>query len=213
MTFHSDTTHATDATRADATHDSSRLDDPRVERTHAAVIDAASALLIADGPGAITHANVAAAANVSRTTVYTHWPTREDLLRATIDSIGREKPRVDELTGVLRTDLETLLQPIVRDLADDQRAPMVANMIERALHDREVVAIRNEFVGHVRDALAQIIATAVDHGDLRPDLDVDRAMASLLGQFVFVRFLTSDPVDGPLLDAVIDDFVTNNAPR
>ncbi len=58
---------------------------------------------MADGPSAITHANVATAANVSRTTVYNHWPTREDLLRATIDSIGTVTPALDDLTGSLRT--------------------------------------------------------------------------------------------------------------
>ena len=193
--------------------DRTDTDDPRVERTRTAVIEAASELLMADGPSAITHANVAAAANVSRTTVYTHWPTREDLLRATIDSIGRDKPGVDDLTGSLRTDLGILLAPIAIDLADAQRAPMIANMIERALHDPEVVAIRDEFVGRVRDAFAQVVATAVEKGELRAGLDIDRALATLLGHFLFVRFMTSQPIDATHVDAVIDDFVTANAPR
>ena len=93
-------------------------------------IAAAAELLMDDGPGAITHANVASAANVSRTTVYNHWPTREDLLRATIDSIGKATPDVDDLTGSLRVDLEILCQQLVSDLIDEQRAPMIANMME-----------------------------------------------------------------------------------
>ena len=168
---------------------------------------------MADGPSAITHANVAAAANVSRTTVYTHWPTREDLLRATIDSLSRDKPSVDDLTGTLRADLGILLTPIARDLADAQRAPMIANMIERALHDPEVVSIRDEFVDQVRDAFAQVVAAAVATGELRSDLDVDRALATLLGHFLFVRFMTSETIDTAYRDAVIDDFITANAPR
>ncbi len=107
-----------------------RPGDPRVERTRALVIAAAAELLMDDGPGAITHANVASAANVSRTTVYNHWPTREDLLRATIDSIGKATPDVDDLTGSLRVDLEILCQQLVSDLIDEQRAPMIANMME-----------------------------------------------------------------------------------
>ena len=83
---------------------------------------------------------------MSRTTVYNHWPTREDLLRATIDSIGKVTPDVDDLTGSLRDDLAMLCAPLVVDLADDQRAPMIANMMEQALHDPTVVAVRNEFL-------------------------------------------------------------------
>jgi AcrR family transcriptional regulator len=123
-----------------------RADDPRVERTRAAVIDAASDLLVADGPSAITHANVAAAANVSRTTVYNHWPTQADLLRDTIESLGKVPIRRDQLSGSLRPDLGLLCHQIIDDLTDEQRAPMIANMMERALHDPTVASVRNEFL-------------------------------------------------------------------
>ncbi len=190
-----------------------RADDPRVERTRAAVIEAASDLLVADGPAAITHANVATAANVSRTTVYTHWPTREDLLRAAIDSVGRVAPNLDDLVGPIRTDLEILCGHLIEDLIDDQRAPMIANMMERALHDPTVVTVRDEFVELFEHAFGVAIERGIERGELRSDIDVRLSVASIVGSFLFARFMSSSGFDRAHAEAVLDDFVKVNAPR
>jgi AcrR family transcriptional regulator len=200
-------------TTASETFSTPRTDDPRVERTRAAVIEAASDLLVADGPSAITHANVAAAANVSRTTVYTHWPTQADLLRDTIESLGKVPIRPDQLTGSLRPDLALLCEHIVNDLVDEQRAPMIVNMMERALHDPTVALVRDEFLGAFADVFRTVISRAVDAGELRADIDADRSMAALLGSFLFARFMSRDGFDRTYADAVLDDFVRVNAPR
>jgi len=190
-----------------------RSDDPRVERTRAAVIEAASDLLVSEGPGAVTHANVAAAANVSRTTVYNHWPTREDLLRTTIDSVGRFTPDERDLTGPIRTDLDTLCEHLVADLIDDQRAPMIANLMQRALHDAAVVSVRDEFAALFEQAFRVAFERAIERGELRADIDVHRSLASIVGSFLFSRFMSSDEFDRAYADRVLDDFVRVNAPR
>jgi AcrR family transcriptional regulator len=190
-----------------------RQRDPRVGRTRAAVIEAASELLMADGPGAITHVNVATAANVSRTTVYNHWPTREDLLRATIDSIGKVAPDVDDLTGSLRNDLAMLCAPLVDHMTDEQRAPMIANMMERALHDPTVAAVRDEFLASFRLVFARLIDNAVAAGELRSDVDIERSLAAIMGSFLFIRFMSDRTFDDSWAEAILDDFVRVNAPR
>jgi AcrR family transcriptional regulator len=190
-----------------------RSDDPRVERTRAAVIEAASDLLVADGPGAITHANVAQVANVSRTTVYNHWPTREDLLRAAIESLGRVTPDERELVGPVRADLGALCEHLVVDLIDDQRAPMIANMMERALHDPTIVTVRDGFIERFETAFRAVIDRAIERGELRSDVDVRRSIASIAGSFLFARFMSCDGFDRSYADAVLDDFVRVNAPH
>jgi AcrR family transcriptional regulator len=189
-----------------------RADDPRVERTRTAVIDAAAALMMDDGPGAITHANVATAANVSRTTVYTHWPTREDLLRATIESIRRHKPQTAGLTGSLRDDLRAVLSPLITDLCDDQRASMIATMMQRALHDAEVVAVRDEFLDEFASVFDQIIHTAVARGELCTGVDSARALAAIVGSFMFQRYMSSTGLAPETADEVIDDFIRFHGP-
>ena len=184
-----------------------------MERTRTAVIDAAAALMMNDGPGAVTHANVAAAATVSRSTVYNHWPSREDLLRATIDSVRNHKPAVEDLTGQLRPDLRSVLGPLITDLADDQRATMIATMMQRALHDPEVVTVRDEFLTEFAEVFGRIVDTAVASGELRPTVDADRSLASIVGSFLFMRFMSSAAFDDESADRVIDDFISANTPR
>jgi AcrR family transcriptional regulator len=190
-----------------------RHDDPRVERTRAAVIEAAADLLTCHGPAAITHASVAAAANVSRTTVYNHWPTRGDLLRATIDSVGRLKPELADLTGDVRADLGLLCRHLIDDLLDDQRAPMIATMMERALRDPVVVSVRNEFLAQFETVFRAVIDRGVADRVLRADIDVRRSMATLLGGFLFARFMSDVEFTRDDAERSLDDFVALNAPR
>jgi AcrR family transcriptional regulator len=82
---------------------SDRVEDARVARTRADVARATLEILNGEGSEAITHARVAEMAGYSKTTVYTHWPARVDLIRAAIESLG-EMPH-HQRTGALRVDL------------------------------------------------------------------------------------------------------------
>jgi AcrR family transcriptional regulator len=187
--------------------------DPRVERSRASVVDAAAQLLLAEGPDAITHARVADAATVSRTTVYKHYPERSDLLRATAQAVGKHLPDPASVTGDLRTDLRTLIGHLGTDLQDPVRTRVMAMMMERALHDEAVASVRDTFISELRLAFQAIIARAVDEGELTPDTDPDLGLASLAGSLLFSRFLASDRIDDDLADAVVDNFIRTNAPR
>lgn len=78
-------------------------EDARVIRTRADVGRTALDVLVTEGSDAVTHARVAELAGYSKTTLYTHWPTRMDLLRIALDAIG-ELPHT-EPSGDLRADL------------------------------------------------------------------------------------------------------------
>lgn len=184
--------------------------DPRTERTRTAMLAASYDLLIAEGPGEVSHANVAARANVSRTTVYKHFPTQADLLRATIVLMG--KPIAPTLTGDLRTDLGAMLADIVADLADDDRTRAIAAMIERAQHDDVVASVRDDLVDEVREQFAEVLQGGVERGELRADIDVDLALAGLFGLFLFKRLMAGDTVDDALAARAIDAFLAQHAP-
>ncbi|TRW88851.1 TetR/AcrR family transcriptional regulator [Mycolicibacterium sp. 018/SC-01/001] len=78
-------------------------EDARVIRTRADVGRTALDVLVTEGSEAVTHARVAELAGYSKTTLYTHWPSRVDLLRIAVDAIG-ELPHT-EPSGDLRADL------------------------------------------------------------------------------------------------------------
>jgi AcrR family transcriptional regulator len=166
-----------------------------------------------EGPSAVTHANVANSANVSRTTVYKHWPTRADLLRSTIEAIGKTSPPVTSLTGEVRADLELLFRHVIDDLEDDQRAPLMAIMMERALHDPTVTAVRDGLIADFEPIFRTIIRSAIETSDIRRDIDIEIALASIMGSFLFIRFMSTQQFDATTAGRVLDDFVKVNRPR
>src|SRR4051794_14143427 len=54
--------------------------DPRVARSRAAVIDAATELLVESGPSAVTIDAIVARSGVAKSTIYRHWGSRDDVL-------------------------------------------------------------------------------------------------------------------------------------
>lgn len=78
-------------------------EDARVARTRADVARAALEVLTVEGSEAVTHARVADLAGYSKTTLYSHWPARVDLIMMAIEALG-EMPHHPR-TGDLRTDV------------------------------------------------------------------------------------------------------------
>jgi AcrR family transcriptional regulator len=187
--------------------------DPRVARTTHAVIDAASSLLLSEGPDAVTHARIAELTTYSRTTLYKHWPTRTDLLRSAIEKIGNHSLPAEQLTGSLRTDVRRLLDGLVRDLGNDTRSKLIITMLERAQHDPSVAMVRDQMRARIDASFDAVFAAAVESGEVRPDIDVRRAVASLAGSLFFLRFLADATIDDDLADRIVDDFIAANAPR
>lgn len=74
------TTSATGSGRA-------RVRDP--DATHELILAAAQAMMAEQGPGGLTVSDVARRAGVNRGTAYQHFPTRERLVAAVIERVGR----------------------------------------------------------------------------------------------------------------------------
>ncbi len=78
-------------------------------------------MLIHEGAEALTHARVAERAGYSKTTVYTHWPSRFDLAALALEAFGDVQQHAR--TGDLRADLIgqlTLFRQAVLDLRLDR---------------------------------------------------------------------------------------------
>jgi len=86
-----------------------RRSDPRPARSRARLLDAATALLRAGGPSAVTVDAVTRGANVARATLYRHFPSGNDLLAAAFNSLIPPAPMPPE-TGSLRDRLVALVQ-------------------------------------------------------------------------------------------------------
>jgi AcrR family transcriptional regulator len=82
--------------------------DPRPARSRARLLDAATALLRAGGPSAVTIDAVTRSANVARATLYRHFPSANDLLAAAFMSLIPPPPMPPE-HGSLRERLTAIV--------------------------------------------------------------------------------------------------------
>lgn len=175
--------------------DSSLLD-PRIARTRRDVIEATSALLLEGGWDAVTHAEVARRAGYSKATVYAHWPTRLDLITASIDQICDEAHHPAS-TGELRTDLRASLADFANDLTAGHLDRLLAGVIERAHQDAVVDRLRARLYETGTSALREILAAHLAAKHVEPSL-------ALLTGAVFTHVTFEGK---PATRAVIDGFI------
>ncbi|MET0452836.1 MAG: TetR/AcrR family transcriptional regulator [Mycobacterium sp.] len=115
--------------------------DARVARTRADVARAALAVLTGEGSEAVTHARVAELAGYSKTTLYTHWPARIDLIAMAIETLG-DMPHT-ERTGDLRADVIAELKVFRQGITDLRLDRVLTGMAEWA-SDEQMRRIRDK---------------------------------------------------------------------
>ncbi|GAA2208249.1 TetR/AcrR family transcriptional regulator [Nonomuraea monospora] len=143
--------------------------DPRVLRTRRDVVEAATRLFLEEGWNAVTHAEVARRSGYSKVTVYAHWPTRLDLVRA---SVGRICDEVDHPapTGDLRADLIAGLTDFAGDLADGHLDRVLGGVFERSGSDPVVDELRQQLYEAGTRALEAVLRAHLPAGDVQPSL-------------------------------------------
>ena len=168
---------------------------------------AARKLLVEEGPDAVTALRVSEATGIARTTIYRHWPNRNDLLRDTVASEEPESPHI-ELTGDTRADLIAMLGHMVERMGRRRGARMMAVAVERSGHRGEVGGPHREIVRRRMEPLRQIIEAGVESGQLQSGLDVDAAVAQLAGPPFFQAVFMRRKVTAGFIAATVDSFLS-----
>ncbi|MFG6475610.1 TetR/AcrR family transcriptional regulator [Microbacterium sp. P06] len=171
--------------------------DPRVARTRRDVVDATTSLLLDRGWDGVTHAEVARHSGYSKATIYTHWPTRLDLIRAAIEQIC-DTDHHPPSTGNLGEDLRTSLRDFAVDLTEGHLDRLLAGVVERANTSEVVRDLRGRLYETGTKGMRTILEEHLDAADIDPVL-------ALLTGAVLVR-VTFEGV--PATDSFIDDLVT-----
>ncbi len=175
-------------------------EDPRVLRTRRDVVDAAVRIFATEGWAAVTHAEVARSAGYSKATVYAHWPTRLDLMRA---SVGRICDEADhpEPTGDLRADLVRGLVDFADDLAGGHLDRVLGGLLERSGSDPVVDELRQQLYEAGTRSLESVLRTHLPAQDVEPSLAL--LVGGVLARSAFqVRPSTSEFVED-LVDRVL----------
>lgn len=136
---------------------------------------------------------VAAESGVSKTTLYRHWPTKEDLAVAAVRAIPCEFP---PLTPDPRNDALTLLNQVAQTLTSPYGV-MMRRFVDAVVdHPQLGAAWRESVIAPRRRHMGGIIERAQREGRLRADLDVEFAVDTLLGGIMYRHLVTGAAADG-----------------
>ncbi len=163
----------------------------RSPEAHEKVIHAALTLFGERGIEATSMDAIARGAGVSKATIYNHWQDKEALLLEVmlyVNGLNREPDDVDtgDLQGDLQGDLATILSRKPPGEFDQARDRMMPGLIAySAVHPQFGALWRRRVMGPPQQCLKKVLRRAIDRGQLPSDLNMDLAMALLLGPMLF----------------------------
>ncbi len=180
--------------------------DPRIARTHAAVVRAATDLLVESGPSAVTIDAIVARSGVAKSTIYRHWDTRDDVLVAVVGSCA---PHIEPPDPDLdfEASLRGLAAEFRRILNDPDWARVLPALITLRSQNHGIADLEQRIGKRQDDAVEVVLRRGVAEGRLPADLDLDHATALLVGPLLFAVLTGKPVVDEAFCDLVVDAFL------
>jgi AcrR family transcriptional regulator len=177
--------------------------DPRAERAHAAVIQAAVDIFLEQGVAALTVEAVSARSGVAKTTIYRRWANRDELLLEVFGqfSLGLKLPPV-ELTPQER------VRQVVRDVAAAFATPewqrALPAFLSAATHRHELSALHDRIEAHQARVVSTVLGDAIAAGALPPDTDRSETVMVLLGPLLIAALMQPDLLTAQFADGLVD---------
>ncbi|UMB68689.1 TetR/AcrR family transcriptional regulator [Mycobacterium paraterrae] len=193
--------------------------DPRPARSRARLLEAATALLRAGGPSAVTVDAVTRGANVARATLYRHFPSGNDLLAAAFSGLIPPAPMPSD-DGTLRDRLIAVVLAFGQSIAESSGMVMAMSWLalgrdlEQLPESRRTPTSDSSAISTLRERIAQQYAAPFDAIFNSPDaeelgdIDRTRAIALLIGPAVLGRLSTLPNFDyRECAEAAVDGFL------
>ncbi|GAA3343026.1 hypothetical protein GCM10020358_40170 [Amorphoplanes nipponensis] len=166
------------------------------------VLEAALAVLDADGLGGFTMEAVARRAGASKATLYRHWPSTGALLVDAMDATYRPFPA--PATGRLESDVAELLGAFVALLRDTPFPRLLGSFIAAAEREPALAARHADLTRRRREPLVEILRRARERGELPAALDLELTTDLLTAPFFYRRLVAHHPIPPTLVGEVIE---------
>lgn len=170
--------------------------DPRRAASRARILGAATSLLGAGGPAAVTVAAVTQDSGVARATMYRHFSSVDDLLAAAFDSM-LPAPVIPAASGLVRDRLAATVLTQAEVLIDDPTAIAAMSWLAGTQNDKSepnVGKLRAHLINLFAGPLHTVLCTReakIEFGEV----DAGEAAAHLLGPIALGAFLGLPPTN------------------
>jgi AcrR family transcriptional regulator len=183
---------------------------PRSARAHAAILEAARDLLVAEGFTGLRLEHVAARAGVGKATVYRHFASKEALALELLLELASPHIAIEDV-GDTRAELLAAVTNPIRALTQSPFGPVLRALLsEIAINPALGDPFRSSVVQARRREIAKIVRRGVARGDLRPGADL--ATELLVGP-VYFRLMFGGALDAAFARRVVDTVLDGYAPR
>jgi AcrR family transcriptional regulator len=174
---------------------------PRCAAAHQAILAATLQVLIDQGYAQMSMERVAERAGVGKATIYRRWRNKSELVAEALGNLRIEQAPPDE--GSLRADVLELSKRQLGVMRAQPRFPRLAPLLlAESADDPELHAIvRANLLDPIRSMIAQLFKRAIERGEVRKDVDVERVIDLLHGPIIY-RFLMS----GADMSAVTENY-------
>ena len=175
---------------------------PRDKETERRILEVTVRLLAEEGYSRMSIDGVAAAAAVSKPTIYRRWSGKADLATAAICTIRLAEPEVSN--GSTVGDLTAALQNFSRSLLRPNGMALVGTVLAEEGHTPELLALfRERLVMPRRTIIRGILERARRHRGLRPGVDLDASVSMLVGAF-YARYLATSNVPSRFAQTIVE---------
>jgi AcrR family transcriptional regulator len=180
----------------------------RSQQAHERVLRAALELFGTRGIDATSMDAIAQASGVSKATIYNHWTNKEAMLMDVMLMIhGANRDSEDIDSGDARQDLITVLSRRPPDEFGPARDRMMPGMVAySALHREFGKAWRHRVMEPARIQLKRILRRGIERKQLPASLNLDAAMALLLGPLLYVKIFGGECPGEDFESQVVDSF-------
>lgn len=188
---------------------------PRSEDARRRVIDATVEALLEVGVEGATMEEIAARSGVAKSTIYRHFGSRGALMSDAVRS--RIVPRDVPATGSLGDDLQELFDRY-DDPENRQINELFPLLLDAARREPDMRSVMDDVLAERQRPLRDALAAARARGEINPTLDLDVALAMLIGPLTYRRMVQDREVDDDFIGIVLPAAIaalrsTANGPR
>ncbi len=174
---------------------------PRSEEAHRAALDATVELLLEAGVEGVTLEEVASRSGVAKSTLYRHFGSREALVAKAAQICVIELPTPD--TGSLADDLRYLFGRFTDTDEERKVADLLPLLIDAAKRDPRMDELVDEVLAERKRPLRTVLQLAQLRGEIGRDLDLDTALAIVIGPFTYRRLIERREATPEFIEAVL----------
>lgn len=178
---------------------------PRSEAANRAAIDTTVDLLVAEGIEGVTMEEVAARSGVAKSTLYRHFGSREELIAAAARVCQTEFATPD--TGSLETDLREIFDAHQASYEEAQLHDLLPILLDGARREPTFESLVDDLLEDRRRPVRTVIRLAQLRGEVAADLDLDSAVAVVVGPFTYRKLVLRQPVTPEFAELVLQSAV------